>query len=250
MFCNNREREAIREAKSLFDQYGPAIEKIESTEADADGQIEDENLEQGQEHSENSDNESDVDIDAALENEKKQLDEEAKQKVASGEKFQLLQTGVQNVLFFKSRLKSPLRLVLAVIKDIELSGSQKTRFLLRLVPVDATCKAFEENVKDTCGKILPKYFNQESSPSYSILFKSRLNQSFAKEDAYKLIGGLIREMSPRSKVEFKAPDVVIVIEVMKGNCCIGVLPDYYKHKKYNLVELGKETGTVDKSGAD
>jgi hypothetical protein len=57
---------------------------------------------------------------------------------------------------------------------------------------------------------------------------------------YKIVGDIIKELSPESKVEYKTPDFVIMVEVMKSNCCLAVLPKYFDtYKKCNLIELSK-----------
>ena len=233
MFCNNREREAIREAKSLFDQYGPLFE---FDDVKADG------FEESK--SDNERSSDDCDIDEALEKETKQIKEASVKSEKEGQTFQLLQTGVQNVLFFRTKIRNPLNLAMAVMKDIKSSGAQKTRHLLRMIPVDVTCKAYDDNVKEACLRILPKHFKDREQVSFSILFKSRCNQSFSKDNAVKLIGGVVRDLNPKASVEYKNPDLVIIVEVMKGNCCLGVLPDYFSYKKYNLVELAKGENTT------
>lgn len=39
------------------------------------------------------------------------------------------------------------------------------------------------------------------------------------------------------KVDLKNPKQTILLEVIKGLCCISLLPDYFKLKKYNIFEL-------------
>jgi tRNA acetyltransferase TAN1 len=165
-----------------------------------------------------------------------------KEAAASGggtetDKFKLMQTGVQNVLFFKTTLRNPVNFALGILNDIRTSGEQRTRFLLRLIPIEQTCKAYEDNVKEAMQKIALKHFKEKTAKSYAILFKSRCNQDFSKETAIKIIGNVIKDINPNAKVEYKTPDLVIMVEVMKSNCCLSILPDYYGYKKYNLIEL-------------
>ena len=124
--------------------------------------------------------------------------------------------------------------------DIISGGEQKTRFLLRLVPIEATCKAHEENVTTVMKKLLKKHFTNETKHSFCVVFKARCNNDFKREMAINIVGDIIKELSPNSKVEFKTPDLVIMVEVMKSNCCLAVLPKYFHtYKKYNLIELSK-----------
>merc|ERR1712083_733304 len=133
--------------------------------------------------------------------------------------------------------------------DIISNGEQKTRFLMRLVPIEAACKAHEQNVTEAMKKLLQKHFSKENPvKTYCVVFKSRCNHDFKKEMTYKIVGDIIKELSPESKVEYKTPDFVIMVEVMKSNCCLAVLPKYFDtYKKYNLIELAKvkKQDTVD-----
>ena len=76
-----------------------------------------------------------------------------------------------------------------------------------------------------------------SPPTYCVIFKSRLNQSFFKQDAIDVVGKIMKELNPNAQVEYKNPDLAIIFEIMKSHCCLSVLPNYYKYKKYNLIEL-------------
>merc|ERR1712156_467675 len=224
-FCNKFEKEAIKEARILFDEY---LLKVNDDNED----------------NSNSDD-SEIDefdaADAEQEEIKKQSEKELDQ-------FKLLNSGVDNVLFFKTKLKDPVKLSLNIMDDIISCGEQKTKFLLRFVPIEGTCKAHEENVREVLKKLLKKHFTNEVKKSYSVVFKARCNNDFKREMAINIVGDIIKELSPNSKVEFKTPDLVIMVEVMKSNCCLAVLPKYFDtYKKYNLIELAKvkKQDTVD-----
>jgi len=216
-YCNKFEKEAIKEARILFDEY--SLKSNENT---------DENTKS---------DESDVDEFDAADAEQEEMKKQSEKEI---DLFKLLNSGVQNVLFFKTKLKDPVKFSQNIMDDIILNGEQKTRFLLRLVPIEATCKAHEENVSEAMKKLLLKHFNKENVKKYCVVFKSRCNNDFKKEMAYKIVGDIIKELSPESKVEYKTPDFVIMVEVMKSNCCLAVLPKYFDtYKKYNLIELSK-----------
>ena len=234
IFCNNREKEAIKEARSLFDEFSPKFQ-----DAEDDNLVENDTEPTNtlvEDTTNKSDSEEEEDVFDSLEKETNKLKSEAKDD--NGEKFKLMQTGVQNVLFFKTKLKDPVKFALTILNDIKTTGEQRTRFIMRLVPIEATCKAYEDNVKEVMQKLALKHFKaDDAKKSYAILFKSRCNQDFTKEIAIKAINSVIKTVSPEATVEYKTPDLVIMVEVMKGNCCLGILPDYYGYKKYNLIEL-------------
>jgi len=225
-FCNKFEKEAIREARILFDQF---LNKISDD---------------GNDENSKSD-ESEVDEFDAADAEQEEMKKQSEQEV---DQFKLMNSGVQNVLFFKTKVKDPVKFSMNIMDDIKSSGEQKTRFLMRLVPIEATCKAHEQNVTDNLQNLLKKHFTKENVKSFCVVFKARCNHDFKKEMAYKIVGDIIKELSPDSKVEYKCPDFVIMVEVMKSNCCLAVLPKYFDtYKKYNLIELAKvkKQDTVD-----
>merc|ERR1712039_179899 len=192
-------------------------------------------------HSEGDD--EDDDVDAALEKEKTALDKVAA-KEGTERRFQVVDSGVQNLVFIRTTVESPVELADSVMKEVRTSGTQISRYLLRLVPVEVTCKAFSENVEEAVKPVISKKFQDKGETTYCIQFKSRLNNSFAKEEAYKTIGKMVRDVNPQSKVEFKDPDHVILVEVMKSFCCISILTNYFAFKKYNILELANAQKTT------
>ena len=76
-----------------------------------------------------------------------------------------------------------------------------------------------------------------------------MNQNLFKEDALKAVQDIVKDKG--FKPHLKKPDVCFVFEVLKSNCCISILPNYFELKKYNLIELAQvppppiETTTAD-----
>ena len=66
-----------------------------------------------------------------------------------------------------------------------------------------------------------------------------MNQNLFKEDVLKIVQETVKDKNFRA--DLKNPDVCIVFEVLKSNCCLSILPNYYKLKKYNLIELAQST---------
>jgi hypothetical protein len=120
---------------------------------------------------------------------------------------------------------------------------------------------FEYLVREALKAILAPHYSQQavkvesdqsqkediqehtSYPTYCVIFKARLNQNFFKQDAIDVIGEVMKDMCPSAKVEYKNPGLAIVFEVMKSHCCLSVLPNYFKYKKYNLIELASPIST-------
>lgn len=216
-FCNYKEKEAIREAYNVLNQhYEEVID--ESTAAVKEDDEED--------------------IDAQLEKEKSELAKEAGES-EEGRRFQVVESGVNNVLFIRTQVPDPLALVTKILEGIRDSRKQVTRHLIRMLPVQATCKAYEQNVRPAVQTLVDQFVAARKSETtkYQVLFKARMNQNLFKEDALKVVQDIVKDKG--FKPDLKSPDVCFVFEVLKSNCCISILPNYFELKKYNLIELAQ-----------
>lgn len=68
-------------------------------------------------------------------------------------------------------------LALNIIKNIDETKKQKSRFLLRLIPILMISKANLNDIKQKANDVLEKYFVQEPK-SFAIVFKYVLNLSY------------------------------------------------------------------------
>ena len=117
--CNNREKEAVREAYNLLNEYK---EKIVGPPTDSSAQDE----------SDDSGQDSDGDIEAALEKEKADLNKERSKKPSERE-FQVVDSGARNCIFIKTSLDCPEKLMEEIISDLEETKKLKSRYILRFV---------------------------------------------------------------------------------------------------------------------
>lgn len=232
LFCNQREKEAIREGYAILNQYAdicfpeihPEDSKLKSDE--------------------DNDNDDDDDLESALEKEKAQLQKSQKKE---NRRFQITDGSINNLLFIRC-LKSidPQILVEKIMDEIEKDGRQRTRNLLRLVPVEVVTKAFESNIavgfKTLIQKRKSEFTEDEKmKKSYCIVYKSRYNNNLTKEEVINAINPVMNEElgSDNVLVDYKKPDFVIIVEVMKTFCCMSILKDYFTRKKFNLIEWAK-----------
>jgi len=120
-----------------------------------------------------------------------------------------------------------------------------------MLPVQATCKAYEENVKPSLQTLVDNFVADrpqgESFTKYQVLFKARMNQNLFREDVLKIVQESVRDKN--FKVDLKNPGVCFVFEIIKSNCCISLLPNYFQYKKYNLIELA-QTDRVESKAAE
>jgi len=222
--CNNREKETVREAYNLLNQFADKI-------------FGPEHMEKVAEEKEQSDVE-DEDIDAAFEKEKGELVEISDKNCKGERRFQVVESGARNCVFIKTSLDDPRKIVTDIIDDILATEAARARYILRMVPILGTCKAHEKNIEELAKTVLASTFPEGSTNSYSILFKTRNNGSLGREEIIKMIGTVIRELPGTTSVDLKCPDVAIIVEIIRNVCCIGTATEYFgRRKKYNLVEL-------------
>ncbi len=226
LFTNHRERDAIREGYAILNEYadklvGNHMEGQVKSEANAED--------------DDDDDDDEEDIEKAVAKEKAQMEEE---KGAKEKRFQKVETGAQNLLFVRTTVENPVALAVHILEDLRRGGQQKTKNLIRLVPVEATCKAFPENFSKAASEVLPKWFRDASSPpTYCVAFKSRLNNSLSKEEAVEAVNEEVRKVCEGAKVMYKEPELTVVVEVMKSHVCLAVVPKYAELKRFNTIEI-------------
>ena len=75
-----------------------------------------------------------------------------------------------NVIFIKSTIPDTLELLTAIVKDLHETKKQKTRYLLRMLPIQVVCKAYLDDIKSKADVLFEQYFAQEPK-TFSIVFK-------------------------------------------------------------------------------
>jgi len=223
--CNRREKEAVREAYNLLNEQADKLLGPENVvvEEGSDDDVED--------------------AGDALEKELAQLKQSNEEKRAR--RFQVVDSGANNVLFIKTTVDDPSTLTHSIFSQVYESRTCKSRFIMRMLPVSGTCKVHSQEVINNLAKtVLKPFFDVPHSPSFCILFKARNNAKISKRDIHVNFGDIINKMNALSCVEFKDPDVVINVDVIRNICCISIVKDFYKFKKYNLQEVASAQDDV------
>lgn len=183
-------------------------------------------------------------IEVDIEDELKSELEELKNDDVKKHKFQKLDCGAQGNIFIKINEKSidPVTLGTSIVEDLDRTKQQKTIHLLRLIPVEITCKSYLDDITKAIGPLIDKHFSGAPT-TYCIVFNKRNNNNLERASVIEFAALLVKEKNMFHTVDLKQAALTIVFEVIKNVCCISVLPDYYKYKKYNLCEI---TYPVDK----
>lgn len=153
--------------------------------------------------------------------------------------FSAVSTDVANCVFIKASIENPVELGVKIVRSIAETKLSKSKFILRFLPIEKICRANIPDITAAAGLLFDKYFIKEPK-TYSIIFNRRYNNSIDREELINVLAELITQKNLKNKVDLKNGQVCVLVEVMKGLCCLSVLPDYFVLKKYNLAELTSE----------
>ena len=172
---------------------------------------------------------------------------EIKDKTPAQRRFQNVDCKAKNCIFIKTTLDSPTEVAYAILSDLEKTKVQKTRHAIRMLPVAATCKAVMKNIEETAETLFKPYFETEFGVGikYTSVCKIRNNQSISRMAILPNLGRIIKEMNPLHSLCYDEPELVILIEVIRNICCISVIRDFFRFRKYNLLEVVKAKDHVE-----
>ncbi|XP_078521218.1 THUMP domain-containing protein 1 [Lissotriton helveticus] len=222
--CNMNERKCVGEAYSLLNAYAEELFGPEKfAEQDSQGSEKEE---------------EDDDVEAAL---KKEVDQIRSTTEKNCRRFQSIESGANNVIFIRTHKIEPEKLVHYILKDLYTTKKQKSRVILRMLPFSGTCKAFLEDMKKHAETFFQPWFKAPNKGTFQIVYKARNNGHLDREEVIKELAGIVGSLNPENKVDLTNPQYTVVVEIIKSVCCMTVVEDYVRFRKYNLQEVVKET---------
>lgn len=238
--CNFREKDCVRESYNLLNEFAdqmPTDDENVIEEAAAIDANEPNAPANDSGNVDSSDSEpEEEDISTQLQNQIASIN--AKRK--NPNRFQQVDTKVPNCIFIKTTVADPNELGVRIIRDIVETRKRRTRFLLRLVPVDVVCKANIEDIKNSAGKLFDKIFLNTEPVTFAIVMNKRFNNNIDRMEIITELANMISFKNSKHKVDLKNAQQTVVVEVIKGLCCISILPNYIEYKKFNVFELTKD----------
>ncbi|XP_050425116.1 THUMP domain-containing protein 1 homolog isoform X2 [Adelges cooleyi] len=151
-------------------------------------------------------------------------------------KFTPSVTGVGNCVFIGTTIDDPCTLMYKILEDIEKTKVQKTKFLLRMLPITITCKANVSSIISACTELFPKYFTTEPT-TFAIVFNHRYNNSVPRSTVIEELANKVAEFG-QHKVDLSGgAKLSIIVEVVKAICCLSVVKDYGRFFKFNLLSV-------------
>ncbi|PNF43257.1 hypothetical protein B7P43_G14895 [Cryptotermes secundus] len=232
--CNNRERDCIRESYNILNEYADRLYGEDKASVDAASASADPHTPENASE--------DEDIQTALNKELESLRAERK-KLPSTRRFQAIDSGANNCIFIQTTLPEPVELVYHIMKDLEATKKQKTRFLLRLLPIESTCKAYVEDIRQAADSVFDKYFSKEGK-TFAVLFNRRNSSGVNRDELIRDLADMIVRRHPENRVDLKHPQLAVIVEVIRNMCCLSVLPEFFELRKYNFLELCAPEGGI------
>lgn len=169
-----------------------------------------------------------------------ELQKDGAKKERHRRRFQQVECGAKNCIFINTTLEDPLKLSLAIMDNILETQKQRTKKLLRMIPVQKTCKAFPKDIESALETLAKSYFEKESK-TYCIVYKIRNNSSIKRENLTQTLIDVLQAANSANAPDLKTPEVVINVEVIKNVCCLSILPGYFTpYCKYNLVGIANK----------
>jgi len=135
----------------------------------------------------------------------------------------------------------PVQLVLTYLTDVEQTGVTRTRSAQRYAPVSGSCVATIEDIVDLAKRLFPPHFESDSprAVKYKIEVSSRNHTGVAKVQLIPALAACVPKDRGHT-VDLHNPDLVILVELYAFVCGIGIVPDYYRFKKFNAIAIGQE----------
>nr|XP_004250910.1 THUMP domain-containing protein 1 homolog [Solanum lycopersicum] len=158
----------------------------------------------------------------------------------SKRRFSYLDTGCNGVVFVHMSKKDgdpiPKEIVQHMLSSLALTKKHVSRFILRVLPVEVTCYASEEEIVKAITPLITKYLPAESDTpkKFAVLYESRANTGINK---MKIIDAVAKSVPSPHKVDLSNPEINIVVQIVKTVCLLGVVEKYKELSKYNLRQL-------------
>ncbi|XP_017071441.1 THUMP domain-containing protein 1 homolog [Drosophila eugracilis] len=243
--CNINEKACVRECYNLLNHYadilyGPEILENEQENKETEEGAAGDAGEDATKPSTTATSDDDDDLEAAAAKCREKL---SQRKV----RFQNVDTNTHNCVFIRTQLEDPVTLGKHIINDIATTGKSMSRFVLRLVPIEAVCRANMQDIISAAGVLFDKHFLKEPT-SYGIIFNHRYNQQIKRDQIINQLADLVNSKNIGNKVDLKAAKKSIIVEVLRGWCMLSVIDNYLECKKFNLAELANPSDK--KSGGE
>uniref|UniRef100_A0A7N0U3M2 THUMP domain-containing protein n=1 Tax=Kalanchoe fedtschenkoi TaxID=63787 RepID=A0A7N0U3M2_KALFE len=155
-------------------------------------------------------------------------------------RFVNLDTGCNGMAFVQMHKRdgdpSPKQIVQHMMTLLASTKKHVSRFILRLLPVEVSCYASEDEISKAIKPSIEQYFPMETETplKFAVIYEARANSG---ADRMKIINCVAKAVPPPHKVDLSNPDVTILVQIIKTVCLIGFAEKYKELSKYNVRQL-------------
>ena len=175
------------------------------------------------------------DIEAQISGELRELAE------PSAPRFTVLDTETECLCYVRCAPPlDALRLVGAAAAEVAATGDARSRYVQRLSPVAGLCHADLDSIRAYAARILPRYIS--GTQTFRIEPRIRAHTAITRDDVISAVASCV---PPGHTTDLVRPDVVVLVEVFRNVCGIGVVADYEQHGRLNLQTLAERKRAAD-----
>lgn len=173
-------------------------------------------------------------IDKLIEAELEELKDKSKRR------FIYLDSGCNGVVFVQMLKRdgdpSPKDIAQHMIESVARTRKHMSRFILRVLPVEVSCYASEEEISRAIKPLIEQHFPVETQTplKFAVLYEARANTGVER---MKIINTVAKSVPGPHNVNLNNPDKNIVVQIARTVCLIGVVEKYKELAKYNLRQL-------------
>ncbi|KAL9932584.1 hypothetical protein V8E36_008701 [Tilletia maclaganii] len=135
--------------------------------------------------------------------------------------------------------QDPHKLVYSMLEEVEQTGAARCRHVQRLTPVADTCLATYDSIGTLADHILPRFFTADKPRTYRIEPRIRAHNGVTRDSLIKLIGDAVPANQGHS-VNLTEPELVIVVEILKSVCGIGVGENWNRFRRFNPAMIAEQ----------
>ncbi|KAJ8543832.1 hypothetical protein K7X08_025450 [Anisodus acutangulus] len=167
-------------------------------------------------------------VDKLIEEELAELGDKSKRR------FSYLDSGCNGVVFVHMSKKdgdpNPKEIVQHMMSSLASRKRHVSRFILRVLPVEVTCYASEEEIGKAIKPLIEKYLPAETDTPKKVIF-ILLGPLFSLPsntgiNKMKIIDTVAKCVPSPHKVDLSNPEINIVVQIVKTVCLLGVVEKY------------------------
>jgi tRNA(Ser,Leu) C12 N-acetylase TAN1 len=130
----------------------------------------------------------------------------------------------------------PIGTVRHIVSDLEKNSKTvlSSRFVTRMIPIQATCFASVEELRSTSQALIKKYL-PPATKTFAISAKRRMCDNITRGQIIDTVAQLVLDEIPECKVQLENPEVTVVVEICKTMCGVSVVQRCEEFRNFNLV---------------